>query len=51
MWYSRIKRFFDDNLWTISMVADGVAANKINEDEFKQIVGKDYKIAIEEIQK
>lgn len=42
MWYERIKRFYDADLWTIGMVAEGVRCRKITEEEYKTITSQDY---------
>lgn len=42
-WYERIKRFYDNGLWTMSMVADGVRAKKISPQEYYTITkDKEY---------
>lgn len=41
-WYSRIKRFYDEGLWTIEQVKEAVTYNKLTEAEFKEITGEDY---------
>lgn len=41
-WYNRIKGFYEKNLWTLEMVAEGVRCNKITTEEFKEITGQDY---------
>ncbi|WP_240684396.1 XkdX family protein [Bacillus infantis] len=41
-WYELIKRYYP-KYWTISMVGDGVKAEKITEDQYKEITGQDYK--------
>lgn len=42
MWFDRIKRFYDANLWTKEMVADGVVAGKITADQYEEITGEAY---------
>ena len=39
MWYSRIKRFYDQKLWTEKQVRDAVTVGKITAEEFEEIVG------------
>lgn len=41
-WYTRIKNFYDQDRWTISMVADGVTAGKITPEEFETITNVNY---------
>ena len=40
MWFIRIKKFYDQKLWTRNMVADGVVAGKITPEEYEQITGE-----------
>ena len=42
MWFERIKRFYDQGLWTKEMVADGVRVGRITEEEYKEITGEYY---------
>ena len=42
MWFDRIKRFYDTNLWTKEMVADGVKVNRITEEQYEKITGDEY---------
>lgn len=42
MWFERIKKFYDANLWTKEMVADGVVYGKITPDQYKDITGEAY---------
>lgn len=41
-WYDRIKKFYNQKLWTISMVSDGVSAKKITATQFEEITGVKY---------
>lgn len=41
-WYERIKRFYDDGLWSLRMVEDGVKYRKITIAEFTEITGEPY---------
>ena len=41
-WYKYIKMFYDDNLWTIDMVRDGVRMGKITPEQFEEITGEPY---------
>ena len=41
-WYAMIKKFYDRNLWTKSMVGDGVIAGKITDVQYKEITGDIY---------
>lgn len=42
MWFERIKRFYNNNLWTKEQVADGVRFGRITEEQYKQITGEEY---------
>lgn len=39
---NRIKRFYDNNLWTIDQVRDAVKTNAITLEEYKNITNEDY---------
>lgn len=41
-WYATIKRYYDRGYWTKEMVGDGVKAEKITEEQYKEITGDDY---------
>lgn len=42
MWFNRIKRFYDNNLWTKEMVADAVIYGRITEIQYEEIVDEEY---------
>ena len=42
MWFERIKRFYEQGLWTKSMVADGVRYGKIDSEQYKEITGEEW---------
>lgn len=41
-WFIRIKGFYDKDLWTKEMVADGVLASRITKEQYEEIVGEPY---------
>lgn len=41
-WFEMIKKYYDNQLWTIDQVKVSVEKNKITKEEFKQITGEDY---------
>lgn len=41
-WKDIFKRYYDRGYFTAEDVALGVVTNKITEEEFKEITGKDY---------
>lgn len=41
--YSRIKYYFDKNLWTIDMVKTAVRKGIITKEQFQEITGREYK--------
>jgi hypothetical protein len=41
-WKIKIKRFYDERLWTIEQVKKAVTYNKLTEAEFEEITGQDY---------
>ena len=43
-WYSKIDKFYNNNLWTLQQVKDAVVKNKITESEYKKITGEDYTV-------
>ncbi|MEK4512849.1 XkdX family protein [Paenibacillus sp. FSL K6-2524] len=42
VWFNRIKKFYDANLWTKQMVADGVTAGKITAEQYAEITDDPY---------
>jgi len=42
MWFDRIKKFYDQGLWTKEMVADGVRMGRITAAQYEEIVGEPY---------
>ncbi len=42
MWFDRIKRFYDQGLWTKEMVVDAVRVGKITVEQNKEVTGEDY---------
>lgn len=46
--YSRIKRFYDQNLWTKEQVFIAVGAGAITADQYKQITGETYEVTVEQ---
>lgn len=41
-WAQRIKRFYDNQLWTLDQVKDGVKTETISPEEYEQITGQIY---------
>jgi uncharacterized XkdX family phage protein len=41
-WFNRIKKFYDAELWTKGMVADGVIVGKITAEQYETITGDAY---------
>ena len=41
-WYKKIKKYYEDGIYTIEQVKVFVQAKKITEEEFKTITGQDY---------
>lgn len=41
--FLKVKKFYDEKLWSIARVRNAVKARWITEYEFKQITGEDYK--------
>lgn len=41
-WFKVIKRYYENNLWTLEQVGLAVVMNKITEEQFKEITGQDY---------
>ena len=42
MWFEKIKKYYQDGLWTKAMVRNAVVKGKITADEFYQITGEVY---------
>lgn len=42
MWFTRIKRFYEQGLWSKAWVWDSVGANKITIEQYKEITGEKY---------
>ena len=42
VWFTRIKKFFEQNLWTKEQVKEAVDLNKITKEEYKKITGEEY---------
>ncbi|TLQ02801.1 XkdX family protein [Pediococcus stilesii] len=42
--FNSIKQWFEMNLWTKSMVGDGVVCKKITAEQYKVITGEDYQV-------
>jgi len=40
--FEKIKYYYDNNLWTKSMVGDAVVKSKITAEQYKTITGKDF---------
>ena len=40
--YEKVKRYFDDGLWSINRVADAVIKGWITAEEFEKITGNRY---------
>lgn len=38
MWFIRIKRFYENGLWTKEQVQDAVDVGKITQEEYSEIV-------------
>lgn len=41
-WYTKIKEFYDKDLWTVEQVKMAVVKEKITTEEYKTITGQDY---------
>lgn len=41
-WFERIRKFYNEGLWSINQVRDGVLYNKITTSQYKDITGEDY---------
>ena len=42
MWFDKFKRYFDEGVWSESMVADAVVKGKISESQYAEIIGHPY---------
>lgn len=42
MWFEKIKKYYQDGLWTKVMVRNAVIKGKITADEYYQITGEVY---------
>jgi uncharacterized XkdX family phage protein len=42
MWFEKIKKYYQDGLWTKAMVRNAVVKGKITADEYYQITGEVY---------
>ena len=40
--YEKIKKWYEQGLWTIDMVRNAVVKGRITEDEFTEITGEEY---------
>lgn len=40
--YNKIKKWYDEGIWTKSMVRDAVVKGKITAEEYKDITGEEY---------
>ena len=40
--YDKIKKWYEQGLWSIDMVRNAVVKGRITSDEFKEITGEDY---------
>ncbi|MCY8934329.1 XkdX family protein [Bacillus atrophaeus] len=43
-WFSRIKKFYNEGLWTKEMVHDVVAVGRITPEQYEEITGEPYKL-------
>jgi len=42
VWLDRIRRFYDNGVWTKEMVNTAVGCGKITVEEYEEIVGEEY---------
>lgn len=42
--YAKVKKYYDNGLWSISRVREAVEHGWITADEFKQITGHEYEV-------
>ena len=40
--YDKIKKWYKDHYWTLTMVRQACEKGKITEEEFKEITGEDF---------
>ncbi len=40
--FDKVKRYYDDGMWTITRVRNAVVKGWITEDEFVEITGENY---------
>ena len=40
--YEKVKKYYDDGMWTIARVRNAVVKGWITEDEFVEITGENY---------
>lgn len=40
--FDKVKRYYDDGMWTIARVRNAVVKGWITEDEFVEITGENY---------
>lgn len=40
--FERIKKWYQDGVWTKSMLVNAVAKGKITAEEYREITGEDY---------
>lgn len=40
--YNKVKKYYDNGLWNLTMVRNAVVKEWITEEEFKLITGEDY---------
>lgn len=40
--FEKVKKYYDEGLWTKKMVGDAVVKNWITESEYEEIVGEPY---------
>lgn len=40
--FAKIKKWYEDLIWTLTMVKNAVTKRKITEDEYHEITGKEY---------
>ena len=39
---NKLKKWYESNLWSISMIADAVKKQLITKEEYKEITGEDF---------
>jgi uncharacterized XkdX family phage protein len=40
--YEKVKKYYDDGMWTIARVKNAVIKGWITEDEFREITGENF---------